>query len=65
LTQSIIGSFIYFGYGLSLYNVLGTTASFGVGVLLFILQLGFCHWWLKKFKQGPFEGAWKKATWAF
>ena len=42
LTQSIIGSFIYFGYGLSLYNVLGTTASFGVGVLLFILQLGFC-----------------------
>ncbi|MFQ9022264.1 MAG: DUF418 domain-containing protein [Parabacteroides merdae] len=52
-------------YGLSLYNVLGTTASFGVGVLLFILQLGFCHWWLKKFKQGPFEGAWKKATWAF
>ena len=65
LTQSIIGSFIYFGYGLSLYNVLGTTASFGVGVLLFILQLGFCHGWLKKFKQGPFEGAWKKATWAF
>ena len=65
LTQSIIGSFVYFGYGLSLYNVLGTTASFGVGVLLFVLQLGFCHWWLKRFKQGPFEGAWKKATWAF
>lgn len=63
LTQSIIGTFIYFGYGLSLYNVLCTTASAGVGILLFILQLGFCHWWLKKFKQGPFEGAWRKATW--
>ncbi|MBC8592731.1 DUF418 domain-containing protein [Oscillospiraceae bacterium N12] len=65
LMQSIIGSFIYFGYGLSLYNVLGTTASFGVAILLFVLQLGFCHWWLKRFKQGPFEGVWRKATWIF
>lgn len=65
LSQSIIGSFIYFGYGLGLYKYLGVTASFGVGVLLFILQLGFCHWWLKNHKQGPFEGAWRKATWIF
>ncbi|MFR8356082.1 MAG: DUF418 domain-containing protein [Parabacteroides sp.] len=55
LTQSIVGTFIYFGYGLGLYKYLGVTASFGVGILLFILQLGFCHWWLKNHKQGPFE----------
>lgn len=63
LTQSIIGSFIYFGYGLGLYKHLGVAASFGVGILLFVLQLAFCHWWLKNHKQGPFEGAWRKATW--
>lgn len=63
LTQSIIGSFIYFGYGLGMYRYLGVAASFGVGILLFVLQLGFCHWWLKNHKQGPFEGAWRKATW--
>lgn len=63
LTQSIIGSFIYFGYGLGLYNYLGVAASFVVGILLFILQLAFCHWWLKNHKQGPFEGVWRKATW--
>lgn len=63
LTQSMIGSFIYFGYGLSLYRVLGTTASFGVGILLFVCQLAFCYWWLRHFKQGPFEWLWKKATW--
>lgn len=63
LTQSIVGSFVYFGYGLSLYDDLCTTASFGVGILLFILQLGFCHWWLKRYKHGPFEGAWRRATW--
>lgn len=65
LTQSIIGTFIYFGYGLGLYKVLGVAASCGVGILLFILQLAFCHWWLKNHKQGPFEGAWRKATWIF
>lgn len=63
LTQSMVGSFIYFGYGLSLYDDLGTTASLGVGVLLFVLQLSFCHWWLSHYKQGPFESAWRKATW--
>lgn len=65
LMQSVVGSFIYFGYGLSLYDDLGTTASFAVGILLFALQLGFCHWWLKHHKQGPFEGLWRKATWIF
>lgn len=65
LTQSIIGSFIYFGYGLAMYKHLGIAASFGVGILLFLLQLAFCHLWLRYHKQGPFEGAWRKATWIF
>lgn len=65
LTQSMLGSFIYFGYGLSLYNVLGTTASLGIGLILFMLQISFCHWWLRHHKQGPFEGVWRKATWIF
>ena len=43
LTQSLVGSFLYFGYGLALYDDLGTTSSFTVGVGLFLLQLGFCH----------------------
>lgn len=65
LTQSMIGSFIYFGYGLAMYKHLGVAASFGVGILLFLLQLAFCHLWLRYHKQGPFEGAWRKATWIF
>ena len=48
-----------------MYDDLGTTAIFAVGILLFILQLGFCHWWLAHHKQGPFEGVWRKATWMF
>lgn len=63
LTQSMVGSFVYFGYGLALYDRLGVAASFGVGLLLFGLQLAFCHAWLRGHKQGPFEKAWRKATW--
>lgn len=63
LTQSMIGSFIYYGYGLGLHDDLCTTASFGVGILLFLLQISFCHWWLKRHRQGPFESVWRKATW--
>ncbi|MDD2436242.1 MAG: DUF418 domain-containing protein [Massilibacteroides sp.] len=63
LTQSMIGSFIYYGYGLSLYDDLGITVSFGVGIVLFLLQISFCHWWLRRYRQGPFEKMWRKATW--
>lgn len=63
LTQSLVGSFVYYGYGLSLYNALGITASLGIGILMFVAQITFCHWWLKRYKQGPFELLWRKATW--
>lgn len=63
LTQSIVGSFIYFGYGLSLYDDLGAAASFALGIVLFLLQISFCHWWLNHHRQGPFEALWRKATW--
>lgn len=63
LMQSVMGSFIYFGPGLGLYSVLTTTASFGVGILLLLFQLLFCHWWLRNHSHGPAEWVWRKATW--
>ncbi len=63
LTQSIIGAFIFYNWGLGLYDELGITYSFLVGIGLFILQFYFCRLWMNKFKQGPFEYAWKRATW--
>ena len=63
LTQSLVGSFLYFGYGLALYDDLGTTCSFAVGIGLFFLRLGFCHWWLRHHQHGPFEALWRRATW--
>lgn len=63
LSQSLIGSFIFYNWGLGLYQYTGITACFLMGISIFILQYLFCHWWLKSHRQGPLELLWKKATW--
>lgn len=63
IMQSIVGSFIYYRYGLGLVEYTGATYSLLIGIVLFILQLWFCKWWLKNHKQGPLEYIWHKATW--
>ncbi|MFZ4620545.1 MAG: DUF418 domain-containing protein [Bacteroidota bacterium] len=61
--QSIIGSFIYYGYGLGMYRYTGATYSLVIGTVLCLLQIFFCRWWIARFKQGPLEQLWHKATW--
>ncbi|MBS2212351.1 DUF418 domain-containing protein [Carboxylicivirga mesophila] len=63
ISMAIIGSFIFYGYGLSLNTTLNIVFSFIAAILVFIVQLLFSIWWLKKYKQGPLEYLWKKLTW--
>ncbi len=63
VSQSIIGSFIYYNWGLGLHDRLGITASFLVGIVIFLAQLSFCRIWMKRFSHGPMEGTWKRLTW--
>lgn len=63
ITQSIIGSFVFYNWGLGLYDRLGITYSFLVGIGIFILQYLFARWWMKTHRHGPLEYVWKKATW--
>jgi uncharacterized protein len=61
--QSIVGSFIYYGFGLGLYKYTGATMSLLIGITLFLLQITFCRWWMKSHTHGPLEGIWHKLTW--
>jgi uncharacterized protein len=61
--QSVVGSFIYYGYGLELYKVTGPTYCLLIGLALALLQGWFSVWWLKRHKQGPLEALWHHATW--
>lgn len=63
ITQSILGALIYFPFGLYLAPYCGYTLSLIIGVILFMLQVQFCKWWLSKHKQGPLERVWHRWTW--
>lgn len=61
ITQSIIGSAIFYHWGLGLQAT--TTQSLAIGVVIFIVQLTFCRYWMRSHKHGPLEYLWKRATW--
>ena len=63
LSQSLLGAFLFYNWGLGLYRYTGITVCFLMGIGVFLLQFFFCHWWLRSHRQGPLEWLWKKATW--
>ncbi|WP_419510902.1 DUF418 domain-containing protein [Alistipes sp.] len=63
ISQSVIGAFVYFPFGLYLAPRCGYTASLLIGILVFLLQVRCCKWWLARHKQGPLEYVWHKWTW--
>lgn len=63
VTQSVMGAFIYYNWGLGMHKYLGITASVCVGAAMFLFQLWLCRIWLKSHKHGPMEGVWKRLTW--
>lgn len=63
LSQSLIGGFLFYNWGLGLYQYTGITVCFLMGIGIFFLQFFFCRWWLRSHRQGPLEWLWKKATW--
>lgn len=63
MMQSVVGSFIYYGYGLGMYRVTGASYCLLIGLALALLQGWFSVWWLARHKQGPLEALWHRATW--
>lgn len=63
ISQSIIGVCLYYGFGLGLYRVTGSTVTLLIGLSIFTLQWLFSRYWLSGHKQGPLEFLWKKGTW--
>lgn len=63
LSQSLIGGFLFYNWGLGLYRYTGITSCVLIGIVVFALQFYFCRWWLLTHRQGPLEWLWKKATW--
>lgn len=65
ITTSIIGSFIYYQYGLGLYSSAGVTWSLLIGLCIFSIQACLSNLWLKKHRRGPLEWIWYKGTYLY
>lgn len=62
MLQSILGVFIFYGYGLGLHHQLGTFLSIVVCLCYTVVQIQLSDVWLKKFRYGPVEWLWRSGT---
>ena len=63
MSQSVIGAVMYYGYGFGLAAKWGFTYCFIAGVILFLIQVSWSKWWLKRYYYGPMEWVWRCLTW--
>jgi uncharacterized protein len=59
ITQSVVCTWIFHGFGLGLYNRVGPLAGAMIGLTLFTLQIPLSLWWLRHFRFGPLEWVWR------
>lgn len=57
--QTIIGTAIYYGYGLGTLGTITNRWTLVIAILVIFLQMIFSHWWLQRFRFGPLEWLWR------
>lgn len=62
LMQSLIGSLVFYGYGLGMWQEWGRAELALFVVSVFIAQVICSHLWLRYFRYGPMEWLWRSVT---
>jgi uncharacterized protein len=62
LTQTLMFTTLFYGYGFGQAFRLGPAAVTAWAVVIFCVQLVVCQWWLKRFRFGPVEWMWRSLT---
>jgi uncharacterized protein len=60
--QSLIGTFLFFNWGMGYIGKLRNIELLLVGLIILAAQMIISHYWLKKFRYGPLEWAWRSLT---
>lgn len=60
--QSIVGTFIFFGWGLGYISKIPSSVAFVIALAVIIAQMWLSKLWLKRFKYGPLEWLWRSLT---
>ncbi len=61
LTQSLICTLVFYGYGLGQWGMPRAQQVLFVAAV-YAAQLAFSHWWLARFQYGPMEWLWRGFT---
>jgi uncharacterized protein len=59
LAQSLIFGWFFYGYGLGLFGRLGVASALAIGIAVYIGQVFFSAWWLRRYRYGPVEWLWR------
>ncbi|WP_394834213.1 DUF418 domain-containing protein [Pendulispora rubella] len=62
LTQSMVFSTVFYGYGLGLIGQVGYIVPAIMGISFYALQCVVSTYWLRHFRFGPFEWVWRCLT---
>jgi uncharacterized protein len=62
LSQTLIFTTVFYGYGLGKAFQWGPFAVCCFAVMVYLAQLMICHWWCQRFRLGPMEWLWRSLT---
>jgi uncharacterized protein len=63
LMQTLVGAFVFFGFGLGLLGRYGNSFAIPLGIAVVAAQTWLCPLWLRHFRYGPVEWVWRSLTW--
>jgi len=62
LTQTLMFTTLFYGYGFGQVFRLGPVGVTAWAVMIFGVQVVACHWWLRRYRFGPMEWMWRSLT---
>ncbi|MEE4297632.1 MAG: DUF418 domain-containing protein [Wenzhouxiangella sp.] len=62
LAQSLVWTWVIYGYGLGLWGEVPRWASIPLALAFFALQVVISQWWMTRFRFGPAEWLWRTLT---
>jgi uncharacterized protein len=62
LLQSLIATWLFYGYGLGWFGKVGIAAGLGLTLAIYVLNVAISQWWLHRFRFGPAEWLWRTLT---
>jgi uncharacterized protein len=62
LSQTLVFTTVFYGYGLGKAFQWGPFSVCCFAIMVYLAQLVVCHWWCQRFRLGPMEWLWRSLT---